>query len=76
MSTVTEYRSDTPPTLAEAQTAVGGYVEVVRIDGRELLVNEEGLLRNLPVNREASALAGQHIVGDVVILEGAARGEW
>lgn len=53
--------------LESAQEIVGGYVERVRCpDGSILLVNEEGLLYGLPVNEEASAIAGQMIVGNVI----------
>ena len=53
--------------LESAQNTVGGYVERVRCpDGTVLLVNEEGRLNGLPVNEEASALAGQMIVGNVI----------
>lgn len=39
-------------------------IEVVNLpNGRILIVNEEGLLRRLPVNREASLLSGLFIVG-------------
>lgn len=63
------------PTLEACQRVVGGYVEMVTLDNgkRQMLVNEEGLLQSLPVNRIASAIAGKHIVGDVVILSGSAR---
>ena len=41
-----------PNTLAACQELVGGYIEVVRICTDCLLVcNEEGLIRDLPVNR-------------------------
>ena len=53
--------------LESAQNTVGGYVERVRCpDGTVLLVNEEGRLNGLPVNEEASAIAGQMIVGNVI----------
>jgi len=53
--------------LESAQEIVGGYVERVRCpDGSILLVNEEGLLYGLPVNEEASAIAGRMIVGNVI----------
>jgi hypothetical protein len=67
---------DTPPSLEEAQKFVGGYVEVVSFVAplesgnhvAQLLVNEEGLLMGLPVNEEASRLAGQRIVGNALLL--------
>lgn len=65
--------------------AVGGYIEAVHPRELEhplvMLINEEGLLRNLPFNAPASALYGtlphgQMIVGDVVIMqEGFVDGE-
>ena len=45
------------PTLKEAQEFVGGYVEGISFpNGDYLIVNEEGKLRNLPLNPEATAL--------------------
>lgn len=56
--------------LEKMQKAVKGYVEVVRLDARNtLLVNEEGMLKQMPVNAVASRLAGQMLVGPVVVLE-------
>jgi len=53
--------------LSDAQATVGGLVQVVRCpDGTKLLVNEEGLLYRLPFNQEATELAGQPIVGNVI----------
>lgn len=45
-------------TLKELQTAVGGYIEVVRLgpSGRCLVINEEGKLMQLPFNMRATAL--------------------
>jgi hypothetical protein len=65
---------DNPPTLSEAQKAVGGYVEVVELrDGRQMLVNEEGLPKGLPPNKNASLIANQMILGNVLILDGDAK---
>lgn len=56
--------------LAEAQDLVGGYVTVMRMrDGRQMLVDEDGLLKRLPHNEVASALMGFGIVGNVMILK-------
>jgi len=47
----------------------GGHVEVVRIQGGRLIVDEEGLLKGLARNVRASVLyAGGHIVGDVLLF--------
>ena len=45
------------PTLKEAQAYVGGYVEGIQFpNGDYLIVNEEGKLKGLPFNEEASKL--------------------
>ena len=56
----------TADTLKEKQDAVGGYIEIVYPNA---IVNEEGLLKNLPYNAKASEIAGRHIVGDVICLD-------
>jgi hypothetical protein len=67
--------------LIDYQTAVGGYIEVVHIDGHPLAIvaDEEGKIKRLPLNRRATCLwwllapygAGDDVlVGDVVILGG------
>ena len=55
------------------QEAVGGYFEPVYLDGKVLIVNEEGLITDLPLNETASLMAMQTIVGDVLLLS---REEW
>jgi len=65
--------------LEELQALVGGYIEAVpHVPGGldaddDMICNEEGKLRGMPLNRKASMLAAQLIVGDVVILK---RGKW
>ena len=56
-------------TLEEAQKLVEGYVELVRLDDENiLLVNEDGLLKRLPLNTAASKVAdGYPLVGNVVL---------
>ena len=59
-------RKDMLPLL---QGLVAGLIEIVNLDGGwTMIVNEEGLPRSLLMNEAASVLAGQYIVGDVVIL--------
>jgi len=55
--------------LNTLQGIVGGYIEIVhtRIPGVILVINEEGLLKDLPLNLAASQCAGQPIVGDVLL---------
>ncbi len=59
-------------TLEELQGYVGGYIELVRLprgNGRATMyANEEGLLFGLAVNTEASAVAGQTLVGPVIVV--------
>lgn len=45
-------------TLAQAQQFVGGYIEMVpsKLAHRSLVVNEEGLLKELPHNMKATEL--------------------
>jgi len=64
------------PTLEAAQEMVGSMVEMVRSPTNpdiQILVNEEGLLKGLPFNEEATELCGTGIVGNAVILKGDAR---
>ncbi len=68
--------TETAPTLSEAQELVGGLVEMVRSPTDpdiQVLVNEEGMLHNLPFNEEAKKLCNTGIVGDEIILKGEAR---
>lgn len=59
-------------TLAEVQKLVGGYIQVFPflIGGRQMLVDEDGLLRKLPVNSVASAMvsARMPIVGPALLV--------
>ena len=67
---------DKKPTLKEAQKIVGGLVEMVHSPKQpdwQILVNEEGLLRDLPYNQEATELCGTGIVGHAIILKGDAK---
>jgi hypothetical protein len=64
------------PSLAELQTAVGGYIEIVTLPNNKLLVvDEEGKLKNRPINSKATAVmtrAFGHvdvIVGDAVLCD-------
>jgi hypothetical protein len=55
--------------LKELQEAVGGYIEMVYLPNGIMVVNEEGLLKGLPLNQLASQLAGQPIVGNVLVCD-------
>ena len=64
--------------LEKAQEIIGGYVEVVRLPKGQgkLLVDEEGLLKRLPLNREASILAKQLIVGNAIYFASGCGRNW
>lgn len=61
--------------LAELQQIVGGYIELVRVGERLLVVNEDGRSSNLPRNPAATLLAagfifpGDAILGTVVLTD-------
>jgi hypothetical protein len=89
METVRVIKSDKPtmtvygyePTLEEAQKAVGGYVELVDLEGLGcLLVDEDGKLKRKPINEQATKLYNQLfdgvIVGDVIHIKPETRKEW
>lgn len=68
------YFDDKPCTIKMAQELVDGYVEMFTLDdGRQMIMNEEGRLKGMPLNMEASDIAQRHIVGNVVILSGKAK---
>ena len=59
-------------TLKELQEYVGGYIELLSlpIKGRVLVTNEEGKLKGLPFNKNATDLYQLDIiVGDVVLTD-------
>lgn len=60
-------------TLEVYQHLVGGRIEVVNAAGLQryhsvMVVNEEGVLLDLPVNPLASMLYGDYIAGDAVVV--------
>ena len=78
----TKIITDKEPTLKEMQEFVGGYIEIVYApNGDHIILNEEGKLKGLPINYEAtkhwvgdnSGYDGDYIVGNALILQGKAR---
>jgi hypothetical protein len=68
---VTNWFPSRRPTPEEARSFVGGWVEMVHLpNGDQMLVNEEGILHNMPRNPQASAMYGGLIVGPAIILRG------
>jgi hypothetical protein len=72
--------------LTDYQTAVGGYIETVHLEGHPLVIaaDEDGKVKQLPVNRRATGLwrllnpdglRGDFLVGGVVILGARKRGD-
>jgi len=64
------------PSLEVAQSIVDGPVTMVRSPDHpdwQVLVNEEGLLHDLPFNEQATEICGTGIVGNAIILKGQAR---
>lgn len=57
-------------TLEALQAAVDGFIEAVTLvqDRAVMLVNEEGLLRDLPLNPVASAVSNTQIVGTAIVV--------
>jgi hypothetical protein len=59
-------------TLRELQAHVGGYIEPIYqtrcAPGNLMLVDEDGLSKELPFNPRASLKAGRDIVGTVLIV--------
>lgn len=71
---------DKPPTLKDAQAFVGGFVQCITLDDdSQMLMDEEGKLKNKSINHKATELARSvlfprdYIAGDVLILKGPAR---
>lgn len=82
MNTKLIYQAEQKPTLKGAQKIVGGLVELIELkNGDQMLVNEDAIMKDLPVNEEATimaldqsyALTWDGIRGDVLILQGKAR---
>jgi len=83
-SVITYYFSEKKdkPNLKQLQKMVGGYIEVVYTEnGDQIILDEEGRLKEKPINKDASEhwLGDKwdndtaNIVGDAVILSGKAR---
>ena len=70
--TKTTYIKDKKPSLEELRDMVGGYIQIIEIkDGKQIIVDEEGKLKDKPINMEATDLWNVDydiIVGDAVVL--------
>mgnify|MGYP000179555004 CR=1 FL=1 len=65
------YQPKVRPTLEEAQAMVGGWVVMaLNKPNMQVLVDEDGLSKELEFNRQASELCNDFIVGNAIVLEG------
>jgi len=83
MTTVKEIQSkNDDPSLSDAQKFVGGWVEVVRVNDGILIIDEEGKLKDKPVNEVASKMYADKygdediIVGDAIYIPNKIPSEW
>ena len=83
MTTVKEIQSkNDSPSLSDAQKFVGGYVEVVQVNDGILIIDEEGKLKDKPVNQVASKMYADKygdediIVGDAIYIPHKIPSEW
>ena len=59
------------PTLAQAEALIGGCATLVfEQNGMQVLADEEGLMKSLALNAEATELCGVRIIGNAIILTG------
>ena len=78
---ITDIKDD--PSLKDAQSFVGGWVELVRLNDGILLINEERKLKDLDLNPEASKLYSDsyghtdYIVGPAIYIPNTLqKSEW
>ena len=70
------------PSLSEAQKFVGGWVEVVQVNDGILIIDEEGKLKDKPVNEVASKMYADKygdadiIVGDAIFIPNGIPSDW
>ena len=83
MTTVKEIQSkNDDPSLSDAQKFVGGYVEVVQVNDGILIIDEEGKLKDKPVNEVASKMYADKygnediIVGDAIFIPNGIQSDW
>ena len=67
----TTYIKDKAPNLEELQDMVGGIIQVIQLEDKQIIVDEEGKLKGKEFNVEAKELWNvgyDVIVGDAVVL--------
>jgi hypothetical protein len=83
MTTLKEIQSkEDSPSLSDAQKFVGGWVECVHLDTGTLIIDEEGKLKDKPVNEVASKMYADKygdadiIVGDAIFIPNGIPSDW
>ena len=83
MTTTKEIKSkNDDPSLSDAQKFVGGWVECVHLDTGTLIIDEEGKLKDKPVNEVASKMYADKygdadiIVGDAIFIPNGIPSDW
>ena len=83
MTTLKEIQSkEDSPSLSDAQKFVGGWVEVVQVNDGVLIIDEEGKLKDKPVNEVASKMYADKygdediIVGDAIYIPNGIVSDW
>ena len=83
MTTLKEIQSkEDSPSLSDAQKFVGGWVEVVQVNDGILIIDEEGKLKDKPVNEVASKMYADKygdadiIVGDASYIPNNIPSQW
>lgn len=69
--------TDKHPRMEQLRDIIGGWIEHHAVSvglhspkkTMDMLMDEEGLLKGLPINKEASVMAGYEIVGTVIVYE-------
>ena len=57
---------DKEPTLEQLQELVGGYIELKELnEDTHLILNEEGYIRQLPINKEAECTCQKILNSDI-----------
>ena len=83
MTTLKEIKTkEDSPSLSDAQKFVGGWVEVVQVNDGVLIIDEEGKLKDKPVNEVASKMYADKygdediIVGDAIYVPNGVVSDW
>ncbi|MAD48690.1 MAG: hypothetical protein CMQ53_04970 [Gammaproteobacteria bacterium] len=64
------YYFEKEPTLKKIQEIVNGYITIIYLsNNRTMYVNEDGILLKLPLNKEASKLAGFEVYGKAIVIK-------